>query len=552
MEMFYALLGILIGAGVFLFGLALFSQTVKNNATKKTRAMFDKIGGNRFSAFGLGVVATAIIQSSTATVVMSVGLVSAGMLTLFQAMAIVLGAHLGTTSTLFLVGLSTFNVRYLFMGLIFAGALIRLIKKDGKILILADFFIGFGLVFVGLMLMGNVFRDNMAIREYFIDLFIRINFPLLLLLLGAAFTMIIQSSTATASILLLLIVQGVLPFESAMFLFLGAHVGTSSTAVLASLAANTDGKRLALMNVFFSFFGVFVFTSFMWPLKDYVVPQYVAHIAPVWTLPIFQLFYNLVMGLIKIWFITPMQKWVCSMLKDKEENKTAEEKIFGVTYLQEQLIDENVDIATDMAKKEILISADLVKSMFEKVDLAFKTKDVKLINEICETEVKVGILHRAIIPFLAKISEKESGSEETKRTINYLYIQNELESIGDIIDENLMALARKMINNNLAFSDQGSQELAELHGKVMDNFNRMVKAFVDEDVLVAKEIIDVYSDLEERKFQLLHINRLQQGIQKSADTSAVHLDVVNLYTRINQEIVFIAERILWLTKKEVA
>ncbi|MCL2705394.1 MAG: hypothetical protein FWE72_04200, partial [Spirochaetaceae bacterium] len=200
---------------------------------------------------------------------------------------------------------------------------------------------------------------------------------------------------------------------------------------------------------------------------------------------------------------------------------------------------------------EILVAADLVQDMFGKVDRAFKTKDIKLINEICDTDSKVDVLHRAIILFLAKISGRKLGDEETKRNMNYLYIENELESIGDLIDKNLMVMAKKMMNLNLSFSEQGSNELAELHKKVMDNIDRMVKALIEEDAALATEITEAFSDIDERKYQMLHIERLHKGLKVSIDTSSVHLDVINYYARINGHVVYIANRIIWLTKKHV-
>jgi len=543
---FFSILDLLIGAGIFLVGIIMFGDSVKKNATQKTRKMFDKIGNNRIAGFGLGMGATLVIQSSSATTVMVVGLVSAGMMSLFQGMAVMLGAHVGTLGTQFLVALGNFPISALFMVMAFIGVLIKLSTKDIKMQNIGEFLIGFGVLFVGLRLMGGVFRGNEEIRDFFMHLFRTISFPLALILLGMVFTMIIQSSSASIAIFYTMFVEGLIGLEGAVFLACGAHIGTSITAILASLAANRDGKRVAVMNTLFSAAGVAVFTCFVWPLRETLFANYAKMVPHIWQLPVFLLLYHFFLGLIKIWFITPMLKFVRFIIKE-----SGEEKPFGPTYLQDQLVDANVEIATDMAKKEILITADLVKEMFEKVDMAFKNKDMKLINEISKADLKIGILHRAIIPFLAKISNKEQGDEESKRTLNYLYIQNELESIGDVIDEGLMLLVKKMVDNSLSFSEQGSNELAELHKKVMDNLNRVVEAFASEDALIAKEMKRIYSDIGERKYQLLHVDRLHQGIKVSIDSSSIHLDVITNYARINTHLTIIAERILCLTGQEV-
>ena len=549
MTIFFSIISLLVGCGAFLYGIAMFGESVKKNTSTTARAMIEKIGSNRVSCFGLGCLVTAIIQSSGATSVMVVSLVSAGVLTLFQGMAIILGAHLGTTSTLFLVMLSAFKIREFFMLMVFIGALMKIISKDKQKQNIADFLIGFGILFIGLMLMGNVFRTDIALRDYAQNLFIEIRFPLLLILTGLVFTIIVQSSTATTAILLTMIIEGVLPFSSAMFIALGAHGGTSTTALLASLAAKKNGKRVAVMNCFFSVIDVIVFTAFLWPLKNIVLPWYQNNVPLVWQLPFFQVGYNLILGLIKIWFITPMVKFVCLLIKGKPEKKP-----FGPIYLQDSLIDENVDIALEMAKKEILVAAELVREMFGRIDLVFKDKEKKMIKKTHKEDNKVDLLHKEIIFYLVKISQKEMGKEETKKSINYIFIQNELESIGDIIDKDLMDIAKKMIDQDLAFSEYGGKELTELHGKVMENIDRMVTSFKENDFKLANEIIENHSDVDEKKYQLLHIKRLNKWIKPLVDissiekpsvkTASVQLDMVNYYARINDHIVSIAKKIL--------
>ena len=371
------------------------------------------------------------------------------------------------------------------------------------------------------------------------------------------FTIIIQSSTSTTAILLTMIIEGVLPFSSALFIALGAHGGTSSTALLASLAAKKDGKRVALMNCFFSIIGVAAFTSALLPLRNIVLPWYESNVVTHWQLPFFQVGYNLILGLIKIWFISPMIKLVCSVIKDDPEKKP-----FGVTYIQDSLIDENVDIALQMAKKEILIVTDFIKEMFKRIDIAFKEKEKKDTKKIAKDDEKIGILHKEIIFFLVKISQLELGKEESKKSMNYIFIQNELESIGDIIDKNLVVMAKSMRKQDLSFSEFGGKELTELHGKVMDNIERMVTAFRDDDIKLANEIVEKYSDVDEKKYQLSHIKRLNKwikpnvnvlSVQKpSVNTSALQLDAVNYYARINDHVVSIAKKIISFANEDLA
>jgi phosphate:Na+ symporter len=227
------------------------------------------------------------------------------------------------------------------------------------------------------------------------------------------------------------------------------------------------------------------------------------------------------------------------------------EKPFNTKYLQEQLIDGSVEIALAMAKKEILIAIDLVKSMFEKVEKTFTEKDEKLIGEISESDSKVDFLHKKIILFLARISRKELGEDETKKSMNYLYIENDIESIGDVIDKDIMALAKKMINYKLLFSEAGFKEIKDLHTKVMENIKRLAIAFENEDFNLAKEIKEKYADLHEMQYKISHIQRLHDGLKVSIDTSTIHLDLINYFARINEHVVYIASRIIWLDTKKM-
>jgi phosphate:Na+ symporter len=389
---------------------------------------------------------------------------------------------------------------------------------------------------------------------------VRIEAPILGILFGAAFTMIIQSSGALAGLTIAMAAAGTITLEQAVPINVGATIGTVLTAILASFPLNRESKRTAYWHVMSQIIGgIIAFILLMIRLPD--GERLFIWLAKWTTSNVFQtdcLKRQIAVGftlvpLIKIMLFFGIPKLLTGLvaLFEKVFPPKECEKPLGAKYLNEQLIDGSVDIALEMAKKEILVSADLVKNMFKNVNLAFKNKEIELINEISETDAKVDTLYKTIIPFLAKISQKELGEEESKRSINYLYIENELETIGDVIDKNFMVMAKKMISQNLSFSEQGSAELTELYEKVMENIERVVTALKEENAELAKGIIEIYSDINERKYQLSHIERLHKGIKESIDSSSIHLDMVNYYTRINEHIVYIAKRIIRLTKSHV-
>ena len=502
---------------------------------------------------GLGV--TMINQSSTATTVLEAALVGAGLMTFYQSVAVTLGAELGSTFLPHIIALPSVTK---FAALLIAGGFFVSAKlKKQKSINIGLVILGFGLLFMGIEMMSKALHP---LKEYepFLDLMKRVEVPILGILLGLLFTMIIQSSGATCGLTIAMAMSGTITLEQAIPINLGAAVGTCLTAILASLPLNREAKRSAYIHVLFQVIGalwIYILLIvriadeerlFIWITKELTALVFRTgnverQIAVAFSLmPI--------VNHVLLFFIPKFLDAVVALF-DKVFPPREREKSFSVKYLQEKLVDGNIDIALEMAKKEILINADFIKSMFEKVDLAFKTRDLKLINEICSIDSKVDHLHKAIILFLAKISGRELGQKESRRSINYLYIEKELESIGDLIDKNLMVTAKNMIEHNSLFSEQGSNELSELHAKVMDNINRMIKALREEDVKLAKEIAGVYSDIDENKYQLSHIKRLHKGLKVSIDTSSMHLNVVNYYARINKHIIYIAKSIEWLSKE---
>ena len=545
------------GLALFLYGMIMMNRNLTAIGGEKMKSVMLTLTKSRPRGFLSGLGITMINQSSSATTVLEAALVSAGLMTFYQSVAVTMGAEVGSTFLPHIIALP--GIKEIAPIIVALGFFISLILKKQKSINIAYVFIGFGILFLG---MGMMSESVKPLRGYqpFLDFMAKIEIPFLGVLFGTLFTIIFQSSGATAGLTMAMAATGTITIEQAIPLNVGGTIGTVTTVLMASIALNWEAKRAAFWHVvsqsiggIIAFILLITYTPggeriFIWLTKWVTATVFrtddaARQIAVGFTL----------VPLIKciIFFSVPKLLTALVAVFEKVFKPSEKDKPFGVQYLQEHLVQGSVDIALEMAKKEILVAADLVQDMFGKVDRAFKTKDIKLINEICDTDSKVDVLHRAIILFLAKISGRKLGDEETKRNMNYLYIENELESIGDLIDKNLMVMAKKMMNLNLSFSEQGSNELAELHKKVMDNIDRMVKALIEEDAALATEITEAFSDIDERKYQMLHIERLHKGLKVSIDTSSVHLDVINYYARINGHVVYIANRIIWLTKKHV-
>ena len=269
--MFESLIWLLAGVAVFIVGMSFMSDALEKSAGNGMKTLLEKISNNRLSGVGIGAGVTAIIQSSSATSVMVIGLVNAGVMSLMQATPIIMGANVGTTITGLLVALKNdyFNMAMYFLA--FAGVMMGFFKKE-KIKLLGSLFCGLGLVFVGLNVMGSEEAfGSPAIEEFFTGIFEAIRFPLLLIVVGVIFTALIQSSSAATGIVITMVGTGILSLDLALFIILGANIGTCVTALLATVGANVNSKRIALIHFTFNVVGTAFFAAIVWLFKEPVV-----------------------------------------------------------------------------------------------------------------------------------------------------------------------------------------------------------------------------------------------------------------------------------------
>jgi len=351
LELTTALFKLAAGVAVFLCAVKLFSSSLEKHFSHKMQPLFARMGNNRYAALGVGAGATAVMQSSTATTVITVGLVNAGILTLFQATAVIMGANIGTTLTSLMVSLSSLQIKYVFMALCFVGMAIRLIASwesvvtkgaaqlalkqeptacaekiptTSKGTIVGNLLMGFGGIFIGLELLTRSFSGSTFLQEFFMHLFASVTFPLALIGLGALFTAIIQSSSASVAIYIAMLKTGILGLPSAIFLTFGSEIGTCLTTLLASSKANVAAKRAAMVHLLFNIFSAILFTVFFWTFSHFILPIYIRIIPnPVWQLSVFQVVYNVASVAVLIWFIKPLNALVCFLVRDKGSCKNS-------------------------------------------------------------------------------------------------------------------------------------------------------------------------------------------------------------------------------------
>ncbi len=506
MTMLEAILLLFAGVGVFIAGMNMLSEGLERSAGGGLKKLLGKISGNRFAGVGIGAGVTAIIQSSSATSVMVIGFVNAGILTLFQAVAIIMGANIGTTVTGILVSLQNLPISDVAMLLAFVGVMMTFFKHE-RIKQIGGILCGFGLIFVGLELMGNSLRNSVDINDFFVALFQRINFPLLLILCGGVFTALIQSSSAATGIFITMVGTGSLQMEAAIFLVLGSNIGTCITAVLACLGTTANAKRTALIHLSFNVIGTVVFTAVLWPLKDAAV-ELLSKIPGGGTMQLawFHVIFNVTTTLILLPFIKQLVQFANLVIKDKPI--AGEER--ALRYVDERLL-KTPAIAMMQVKKEIEYMAALAGENIVNSFQAMEGNASELAPAISENEGIIDFTNKAVTKYLIKLSALVDEHDE--RSIgSYFHVLNDLERIGDHA-ENFCEIGVQMQEEGLMFSNQAQVELKEMSDKVLRMFEIASKAFESKDVSRLDELTNLENEVDGLKKTLSagHYARLAEG-----------------------------------------
>ena len=312
MSVFESVCLLLGGVGVFLAGMKFMSDGLCESALSRIKNAFLKLNDKPLACYGIGASVTAVMQSSSASVVMCMGLADSGVLSVYQGSAFALGARFGTTLTGALVALSAFNVTPVFTTLGFFGIIGILASGNEKISALCKVFGGFGILFAGTELMSLAVSSQKQIADFFINMFVTVDFPPLLILLGTLFTAVIQSSGATVGILMTLLSSGAVTLSQATFITVGATVGTTMTAVIASFGSKLSGKRIMLFHVLSSIIGALAVGSLYFIISPYVLPALETFTYKQWALVTFDVVYSLASSAFCLIFLPEISRFACS------------------------------------------------------------------------------------------------------------------------------------------------------------------------------------------------------------------------------------------------
>ena len=525
------------GLGMFLYGMNVMADGLQKSAGDRMKHLLEFLTRNRVMGILVGAGVTAIIQSSSATTVMVVGFVNAGLMTLVQAVGVIMGANIGTTITAWLVSMSEWGAvlkpEFFAPLLIGIGAFMLLFAKKEKAKDVSEILIGFGVLFVGLSFMSDSitpYRDAPIFSEAFRILGSN---PILGILTGLVVTAVIQSSSASVGILQTLAANGVVNWSSAVFITLGQNIGTCVTALLSSLGANRTAKRAAVIHLLFNVIGAVVFGIGMFVIFSFNRVWAGAQVNSV-GISIFHTVFNILNTVILYPFANTLVKLSGVLVKEpvtQEEEETGEDGACGLPHLDSRLL-ETPSFAVEGAVKEVVRMGELALLHMQTVFDAVRTGNRKWVDKAFQIEQTMNKYEKQMAEYLAQLS-KGSLTERQRLTVgNLVYTVSDLERIGDHCD-NIAELAQSMIQDDLSFSQEAMKGFEEITELAMDSVKAAVLARETERMAYVQQVIQIEDEIDdlEEDLRTEHIDRLARN-ECSAAKGVFFLDMLSDIERI--------------------
>lgn len=527
--------GVFGGLGLFLYGMNLMGMGLQKAAGERLKKLIEVLTNNRLMGVLIGAVVTMIIQSSSATTVMVIGFVNAGLMTLTQAVGVIMGANIGTTVTAQLIAfnLTDFAPIALAIGV---GIWLFTSRKSAKDF--AEILIGFGLLFMGMDLMGNSLAP-LSESPAFKSIMISLNDPFLGVLTGLGLTTILQSSSASIGLLQALAREGLISLNIAFPILFGDNIGTTTTALLSSIGTNKTAKRAAIIHFLFNIIGTIIFMTLLrTPIQKAVLvltPDNIQkQIANAHTI------FNLLNVIIQFPFAGLLVKAANKLVPgDIEEEGVG----VGLKFLDSRII-ETPSIAVGQVSKEVSRMGKVVEKNLETAAKAFFSKDSKLIQEVFQQEKVINRLETDITEYLVELSNAPLTKEQHNAVNMFFNAVNDIERVGDHAD-NLAELAQYRIDHKLRFTDEAIDELKIMFDKVENVYILAVEAFKNTDFKKAEEVLKLEEEVDfmEKQYRANHIERLNNlACQPSA--GVIFLDLISNLERISDHSSNIAKYVL--------
>ncbi|MDR9795766.1 Na/Pi cotransporter family protein [Aeribacillus pallidus] len=525
------------GIGIFLFAIKSMGEGMQKFSGDKLRDILDKFTTNPIMGIFAGMFVTMLIQSSSGTTVLTVGLVSAGFMSLKQAIGVIMGANIGTTVTAFIIG---FDIEAYALPILFIGSVLLFFSKNKKINSIGQVIFGFGALFFGLELMGDGMKPLRSL-EIFHDLTVSISAnPLLGVVIGTVFTIIVQSSSATIGILQMMFSQGLIDLNAALPLLFGDNIGTTITAVLASIGASIAAKRAALTHVMFNLIGTAIFLIIL-PIFKYFIESLQAHLHlnPEMTIAFAHGIFNVVNTIVQAPFIGALALLVTKVIPG--EDLAIEYK---AKHLDPIFIEQSPTIALGQAKEEVLRMGQYASLGLEETRQFLMTNQQKHAQMAMQLEEAINNLDRKITDYLVLISGKDMSQNDSRRHSILMDTVRDIERIGDHF-ENIVELIDYKNNNKVTITEQALEDLLEMFEITLQNVKDAIDALDDNDVVLAKKVLKSEEKIDrmERTLRKKHIIRINEGIC-TGQGGIVYVDIISNLERIGDHSVNIAEAVL--------
>ena len=515
------------GLGLFLFGMELMSDSIEKVAGARLRRILEIFTTNRFMGMIVGIIFTGIIQSSSACTVMVVSFVNSGLMNLYQAAGVILGANIGTTITSQLV---SFNLSKIAPLILLVGVFVMMFTKKEKVRKVAEVVVGFGILFVGLSTMSQAMA-NMKNEPQVVNLLMSLKNPFLATLMGFALTAIIQSSSVTVSIVLLLANQDLLPLPITLYIILGCNIGACATAMLASMTGKKDAKRAALIHLLFNIIGTVIIYIALFVAGDQIVEliksisadngRFVANA-------------HTLIKIAQVIMLFPFTGWLVKMtylIVPGEDQKVGYRESYQLKYIGDKVVFNPATAVVEVIK-ELERMASLAEENLNRAMNALITLDEEDIEEVYEVEKNINFLNHAITDYLVKINQTTLPIEDLNSLGALFHVVNDIERIGDHA-ENVADAARQRKEEGVSISKEAQKELGDMLEMVNKIIRYAVEMFAKSDESHMQEIVTLEDqvDEKERELQKKHVERLTKG-ECSPEAGMIFSDIVSGLERV--------------------
>ena len=520
------------GLGLFIYGMKLMGDGLENAAGEGLKQILEKVTSNRIMGVAVGTIITAVIQSSSATTVMVVGFVNAGLMNLSQALGVIMGANIGTTVTAQLVAFKLDQIAPLF---VFIGAAIVMFAKVKERIEIGNIILGFGILFTGMGSMTSA-MEPISASPQFSNLILAVGDNWIIgILAGLALTALLQSSSATTGILIALASTNGITINLAIPILFGCNIGTCITAMLASIGTNKTAHKAALLHLIFNVVGTIIFIPFIGYLGDFVATtssDISRQIANAHTI------FNITNTALLLPFGNYIIKFVNKVIpcEDKIEK-------MGPKFLDDRFLETPV-IAAGQVIKETIRMANKAKKNVELSMTAFLNNDEEMIKQVYENEKLINILEESITTYLVKLSKCILSDKEKVIVASTFHVVIDIERIGDHA-ENIADLAVEKKNKKLKYSNEALEEINEIYNAVIDALNIAITAYATRDIQKAKTISSIENKIDsyQKNYRDRHIKRLYDGLC-TANEGAIFLDLITDFERIGDHSTNIAENVI--------